>query len=173
MDIMKNSLNCNRRWMAVAFLLAGTLAVAQTTPVSKKTSPRNGNTGEPAGRQDPSRHVSAIAVDHAGGNGVRRMDGGGAGSGAQPAAGGKSTGGNSANKVHAASKAAKNGPEAPRGGVNPLYESKDKADLKPTSGTAAVQPYKDPADRTTRYRPGNNKTTVKSKNQPASAPPHP
>jgi hypothetical protein len=43
-------------------------------------------------------------------------------------------------------------------GVNPVYESKDKANLKPNAETAPAQ-YKDPEDMTTRYRPGNNKTT--------------
>jgi hypothetical protein len=44
-------------------------------------------------------------------------------------------------------------------GQNPLYEPKDKAAAKPGRGTTEAQPYKDPEDMTTRYRPGNNKTT--------------
>ena len=44
-------------------------------------------------------------------------------------------------------------------GQNPLYEPKDKAAAQPGTGAAEVQPYKDPEDMTTRYRPGNNKTT--------------
>jgi hypothetical protein len=43
-------------------------------------------------------------------------------------------------------------------GVNPMYQSKDKANIKPNSGASTVE-YKDPEDMTTRYRPGNNKTT--------------
>jgi hypothetical protein len=46
-------------------------------------------------------------------------------------------------------------------GVNPMYESKDKANLKPNAEAAPAQ-YKDPEDMTTRYRPGNNKTTRSS-----------
>ena len=46
-------------------------------------------------------------------------------------------------------------------GVNPMYESKDKANLTRNAGTSNVE-YKDPEDMTTRYRPGNNKTTRNS-----------
>lgn len=42
---------------------------------------------------------------------------------------------------------------------NPLFEGKSKASA-PTSGKShEVVEYKDPEDMTTRYRPGNNKTT--------------
>ena len=44
-------------------------------------------------------------------------------------------------------------------GNNPLYESKDKqAAPNPGSSHETVE-YKDPEDMTTRYRPGNNKTS--------------
>lgn len=44
-------------------------------------------------------------------------------------------------------------------GTNPLYESKDKqAAPKPGTNHDVVE-YKDPEDMTTRYRPGNNKTS--------------
>ena len=50
-------------------------------------------------------------------------------------------------------------------GTNPLYESKDKqAAPKPGTNHEVVE-YKDPEDMTTRYRPGNNKT---SKIKPAT-----
>ena len=74
-----------------------------------------------------------IAVDHAGGNGVRRAAG-----------------------------------DPGKSGVNPLYESKDKANLKPDTGASSAQSYKDPEDMTTRYRPGNNKTTRSNSAAPAS-----
>lgn len=47
-------------------------------------------------------------------------------------------------------------------GENPLFESKDKAAPKQNTGASNVQPYKDPEDMTTRYRPGNNTTTSKT-----------
>jgi hypothetical protein len=46
-----------------------------------------------------------------------------------------------------------------KSGNNPLYEGKDAANSKPGTGASNAQPYKDPEDMTTRYRPGNNKTT--------------
>jgi hypothetical protein len=50
--------------------------------------------------------------------------------------------------------------ENTQSGTNPLYESKDKqAAAKPGTGHETVE-YKDPEDVTTRYRPGNNKTTT-------------
>jgi len=59
-------------------------------------------------------------------------------------------------------------PESQRGGVNPLFESKDKANLKPGTGASSTQPRKDAEDMTTRYRPGNNKTTRSNSAAPAS-----
>lgn len=44
-------------------------------------------------------------------------------------------------------------------GQNPLYEGKDKTAIQPGTKASNVQAYKDPEDMTTRYRPGNNKTT--------------
>ncbi len=113
---------------AGAFLLASSFALAQTTSAARNMHPRDAASGQSSGRQArsgsaPGTAAQGMAVDHAGGNGVRR------------AAGDKTT------------------------GVNPLYESKDKANLKPNAGASNVQPYKDGEDMTTRYRPGNNKTT--------------
>jgi FtsZ-interacting cell division protein ZipA len=55
-------------------------------------------------------------------------------------------------------------------GNNPLYQGRDSAEKAPTgtqpTGAANTVEYKDPEDRTTRYRPGNNKTT---KVQPPAA----
>ncbi|MGA7859266.1 MAG: hypothetical protein WCA11_15125 [Terracidiphilus sp.] len=54
-------------------------------------------------------------------------------------------------------------------GVNPLFEAKDKDAVAPPSKSASLEhshetvEYKDPEDMTTRYRPGNNKTTKDSK----------
>jgi hypothetical protein len=47
-------------------------------------------------------------------------------------------------------------------GSNPLYQGKNKTAAKSGSGHETVE-YKDPEDMTTRYRPGNNKTTRAAK----------
>ena len=127
--------------VAGAFLLAGSFALAQTTSAANNMHPRDAASGQSSGRRAQPGNAAgmavneqgsrghngipaqSIAVDHAGGNGVRRST------------------------------------DTPTSGVNPLYESKDKANLKPNAGTSNVQPYKDGEDMTTRYRPGNNKTT--------------
>ncbi|MGH9615431.1 MAG: hypothetical protein ACRD28_01735 [Acidobacteriaceae bacterium] len=129
---------------AGAFLLAGTLALAQTTSAARNMQPRDAAGVQSSGQKTQSGHAAglavnehgsrghngmaakSIAVDHAGGNGVQRM------------ADDKTT------------------------GVNPLYESKDKMNSKPNTGASKVEPYKDGEDMTTRYRPGNNKTTINS-----------
>ena len=55
-------------------------------------------------------------------------------------------------------------------GNNPLYQGRDSVDKAPTgtqpTGSANTVEYKDPEDKTTRYTPGNNKTT---KIQPPTA----
>jgi hypothetical protein len=57
-------------------------------------------------------------------------------------------------------------------GTNPLYEAKDKqAAPKPSTSHETVE-YKDPEDMTTRYRPGNNKTSkVKPTSSTGTTPP--
>ncbi|MEO6805734.1 MAG: hypothetical protein ABI286_07300 [Edaphobacter sp.] len=55
-------------------------------------------------------------------------------------------------------------------GENPLFESKGKTDLKQNAGASNVQPYKDPEDMTTRYRPGNNKTASQTPSSSSSGP---
>lgn len=55
-----------------------------------------------------------------------------------------------------------------KSGTNPMYEGKGQANVKPGTGTTAVE-YKDPEDMTTRYRPGNNKTTSSAATQGAGA----
>ncbi len=58
-------------------------------------------------------------------------------------------------------------------GTNPLYESKDKqaAASKPATSHETVE-YKDGEDMTTRYRPGNNKTSkVKPETGTGATPP--
>ncbi len=63
-----------------------------------------------------------------------------------------------------------------REGVNPLFEAKDKdavaAAPKPSNQAHSHETveYKDPEDMTTRYRPGNNKTT-KDNNPPQKGSP--
>ena len=46
-----------------------------------------------------------------------------------------------------------------KSGSNPMYESGKQAIAKPNSSASGVVEYKDGEDMTTRYRPGNNKTT--------------
>ena len=178
---------------AGTFFLIGTLAVAQA-PKSKTVQPREASSGQAAG----------MAVDHAGGNGVRRMadDHTGA-TNAQSATAGqsapdavqrksgsiivldregaaaqrkdgsivhadfpRSADRNSAHATESLSPSNKAGTaenplykDGGKSGNNPLYEGKDAANSKPGTGASNAQPYKDPEDMTTRYRPGNNKTT--------------
>ena len=62
-------------------------------------------------------------------------------------------------------------------GTNQLYQGKDKnaAAPAPSKGVDGLEhshetvEYKDPEDMTTRYRPGNNKTTKSNKPAPSSA----
>ena len=58
-------------------------------------------------------------------------------------------------------------------GENPLYQGKDKtaAAPKPSATGHDVVEYKDPEDATTRYRPGNNKTTKTTGKGNGTAPP--
>ncbi len=121
---------------AGTFLLAGTLALAQTSSAARGAHPRDTASGQSSGRLAQSSQVSGIAVDHAGGNGVARMAG--------------------AHNSSSNPQAAQNN----NSGENPLYESKDKANLKPKAGGSDVVEYKDGEDMTTRYRPGNNKKTA-------------
>lgn len=126
---------------AGAFLLAGSLTVAQTLSAARNRNPRDAASGQSSGRQAQSGSApgmavneqgsrghngmpaQSIAVDHAGGNGVRRSV------------------------------------DTPKSGVNPLYESKDKANLKLSAGTSSVQPYKDNKDMTIRKKlPGRMKS---------------
>ncbi len=128
---MKNLLSARIGCAIGTFLLIGTLALAQTKP-TPKTAPQAKAAGHPpAETQNPSAHANSLAVDHAGGNGVRRMDGG-------------------------------------KSGVNPLFESKDKSVAKPTAPASATPPSKATEDMTTRYRPGNNKTTTINPAKPQS-----
>jgi hypothetical protein len=129
---MKNRLYARIGFAAGAFLLIGTLALAKSTPRSKTGHVNNASSKQPAGTQNQTGQAKGIAVDHAGGNGVRRMDRGNTGN-------------------------------------HPLNESKDKAASKPVAGASTTSQYKDPEDMTTRYRPGNNKTTTKSPVKPKSS----
>lgn len=59
-------------------------------------------------------------------------------------------------------------------GTNPLYQGKDKTAATPQAATTdhshETVEYKDPEDMTTRYRPGNNKTTRLNKPAPTTPP---
>jgi len=56
-----------------------------------------------------------------------------------------------------------------KSGANPLYEGKDKAAAAPAPKSHETVEYKDGEDMTTRYRPGNNKTTRTSNPKPAGS----
>ncbi len=130
---MKLSLFPNTSLAAGAFLLASSFLLAQTTWAAGNMHPHHAASGQSSGQSGQA----GIAVDHAGGNGVQRMAGTHNASGNSQAVQNKNS------------------------GENPLYESKGKANLKSNAGTSNVE-YKDPEDMTTRYRPGNNKTTRNS-----------
>lgn len=135
---------------AAAFLLIGTLAVAQSTTTVDSAAkgkaaattmhPRDAASGQASGRQDQFGHASGLATDNAA-------------AGAQAAD-------KSRNSAHATESldASKMG----NTGENPLYEGKDKTGLKPNAGASNVHPYKDGEDMTTRSRPGNNKPGANS-----------
>ncbi|HUX43979.1 MAG TPA: hypothetical protein VMV57_04435 [Terracidiphilus sp.] len=122
---MKSRLYVRIGSAAGAILVVGALALAQSKPASKTAKPHHAASQQSAGVQNQSGHAKAIAVDHAGGNGVRSMDRG-------------------------------------HSGDNSLQKSNGKAASKSARGASATPQYKDPEDMTTRYRPGNNKTTAKS-----------
>ena len=164
---------------AGTFFLIGTLAVAQA-PKSKTVQPREASSGQAAG----------MAVDHAGGNAgatagpsapdaAQRKSGSiivldREGAAAQRKDGSivhadfpRSADRNSAHATESLSPSNKAGTgenplykDGGKSGNNPLYEGKDAANSKPGTGASNAQPYKDPEDMTTRYRPGNNKTTT-------------
>lgn len=130
---------------AGAVLLVATLCAAQTTTKSGKAA---------SGQTSTANHQStqkSIAVDHAGGNGVRRADGG-------THTGPASTGTNPLYEPN--DKAASNPMHESNGasGVNPLYEPKDKAASGTNSG-GSHSSNQHPRQTMRRYRPGNNKTT--------------
>jgi hypothetical protein len=129
---MKNRVYARIGSAAAALLVVGALALAQSKPASKTAKPDHTASKKSAGTPNPSGTAKGIAVDHAGGNGVRRMDRGSS-------------------------------------GENPLYEPKGKSTSKSAAGASTTPQYKDPEDMTTRYRPGNNKTTTMSPAKPKSA----
>jgi hypothetical protein len=160
---------------AVAFLLIGSAAFAQTTTPSKTKSQtssagtasdrksgsvivldREASSGQASGRQDQFPKASgAIADQGAEGpqaqliarNSAHATESVAAQSGSDQKHNGSMAGAQS-NPLY-----------QPTGnsGANPLYESKDKSALR-TNGNAAPAPqqYKDGEDGTTRTRPGNN-----------------
>jgi hypothetical protein len=155
------------------FLLAGTWAVAQNATSPKNPPPHQPTSAHATGLPNQSPHSSTIAVDHAGGNGVQRMDGG-------PAAD-TQTGTKSLGTAHATEKldaghvtAAAAADSDAKAGTNPPPAANDKTITHPKAGSSQIQPYKDPEDMTTRYRPGNNKTTKLNPNaKPKSTAPSP
>jgi hypothetical protein len=112
---------------AGGFLLAGISATAQATSGTKPLSPHSGASS--------SHRASEIAVDHAGGNGVRRAAGN---------SGGNKKSGESERMKQSPSVHQPSGNtqtrEDTKSGDNPMYESKDKANLKPRNNKATRNP---------------------------------
>jgi hypothetical protein len=145
---MKNHSYAHSALVSAAFLLLTSLTLAQTKPASKPEHPHDASGGQPvAGQNKPApAHSNA-----------------------------KSMGSAHATESLTAPKSkgnAKPQNEADHNsGVNPLFEAKDKTAARPSKGTPTVE-YKDPEDMTTRYRPGNNKTTkIESKPKSSATPP--
>jgi hypothetical protein len=169
---------------AIAFLLIGTAAFAQTTTSSKpasQTSSASAATGRKSGSviaadRDASSGMSTGRREANTGQASGRQDQFPKASGAiteQPGAGAQSNARNSAHAVESLSasqpagssdkklaNAQSNPLYQPKGtaGENPLFEPKSKTAAKPGSAAPAPVEYKDGEDQTTRYRPGNNKT---------------
>jgi len=137
-SIMKYHSHAISGLAASAFLLMAAFALAQTTPGSKPEHPRDASGTQTT--DDQNQPVPTHSNS-------------------------KSMGSAHATESLTAPKSkgnAKPKDTSDRGaGENPLYESKDKTAAKSNTKTSTVE-YKDPEDMTTRYRPGNNKTTVKS-----------
>src|SRR5665213_2298225 len=71
---MKHSLYLSTSLAAGAFLLAGSFTQAQTTSAARNMHPRDAASGQSSGRQAKTGSTPGMAVDHQGGNGVRRAD---------------------------------------------------------------------------------------------------
>jgi hypothetical protein len=146
---MKNHSYAYSGLATAAFLLLASLTLAQTTPGSKPEHPRDASGAQPAAGQNqpaaaPQPNSKSMGSAHA----TESLT--------APKPKGKAKQQNTADH---------------RSGENPLFETKDKTAAKPSKGTSTVE-YKDPEDMTTRYRPGNNKTTrIESKSPSSAAPP--
>lgn len=121
---------------AGALLLIGSLAVAQTPVASGKNAPHQASAGpstpDSAKSMGSAHATESLAAQAPTGSDGNKKD---------------------SKQSYPMYKENKNT------GENPLFEEKSSLAHKPSSsGTATVQ-YKDPEDMTTRYRPGNNKTS--------------
>jgi len=121
---------------AGAFLLIGSLAVAQT-PTPPKKNPARQASGGPAAPGAAKSMGSAHATESL--------------SASTPSA--------SAENAKDSKQSNPMYKENGNSGENPLFEGKDSVAPKPKSGASPTVQYKDPEDMTTRYRPGNNKTS--------------
>jgi hypothetical protein len=153
---------------ALGFLMAGALVLAQSQTTPQKANARQTSSGHAMGRE-ASSGMATGRRQYQGGQATERKSGSVVAAdfdsksrvttsqpGSQPAA--KSLGSAHATESLGAS------------GENPLYEGKDKTAAAPAAHSHEVVEYKDGEDMTTRYRPGNNKTTRANATQnPASA----
>jgi hypothetical protein len=134
---------------ASAFLLIAAFTLAQATPGSKPEHPRDASVVQPVADQNQPAPAHSNSKSMGSAHATESLTTTNPKGNAKP----QDTAGH-------------------RSGENPLYESKDKTAAKPKSKTPTVE-YKDPEDMTTRYRPGNNKTTKTENKPPSSTTPPP
>jgi|GEM_PF-2091707 len=186
---MRKTTHLNTGLTAAAFLLIGTLAVAQTAPTARTVKPREASSGQASGRQDQYGHASGVAAPQSTRNTAQRKSGsiivldreaqtGQASGNLQRKNGAINSADfprsmNARNSAHATesvspSNSSKKGEnplyeESGKSGTNPLYESGKQAAAKPnTKGTDVVE-YKDGEDMQMR----NAATTPKQESGPA------
>ncbi len=136
---------------AGAYLLFGTLGFGQAQQAQNKNhktvEPRDAQSGMASGRLQGAPSGQATAPAQPAGKSLQSAHAVESVDGAQASGDAKSAA--QSNPMYKGSGNA---------GENPLYQGKDKAAAKGGSSHETVE-YKDPEDMTTRYRPGNNKTT--------------
>lgn len=139
---------------AGAYLLFGTLGFGQTSAQNKNNKnaqPRDAQSGTASGRLQSAPSGQATAPSQPAGKSLQSAH-------AVESVDGTQTAGDKKSAVNSNPMYKDSG----NAGANPLYEGKDKTAAKSGSGHETVE-YKDPEDMTTRYRPGNNKTTRAAK----------
>lgn len=143
---------------AGAFLLIGSLAVAQTPTAAQRSTGRDASSGHATGRVDQFPKASGATALPSGGHSTP--------SSAKSMGSAHATESLSASTPSSSAEDAKGSKQSNpmykengNSGENPLFEQKDSVAPKPKSGASPSVQYKDPEDMTTRYRPGNDKTS--------------